>query len=140
MTDSKYIKYKDVIAEAAAAKAAAYAPYSGFKVGAALVTKSGKIFRGCNVENISLGLTICAERAAVAAAISSGERDFEMIVVVTDSENPTLPCGACRQVLTEFAPAMRIVAATPSGKVDELELAALLPKPNQGILETEPRV
>ncbi|HAF02174.1 MAG TPA: cytidine deaminase, partial [Spartobacteria bacterium] len=96
---------EELVKAALQARNYAYAPYSKFSVGCALLTKSGKIFTGCNVENISLGLTICAERAAVAAAIAEGEKDFVAIAVVTDSDAPALPCGACRQVLAEFNPA-----------------------------------
>jgi|SRR5882762_7981283 cytidine deaminase len=131
---------KDLIEAAAAARSAAYAPYSKFAVGAAVLTKSGKIFSGCNVENISLGLTICAERSAIAAAVTAGTRDLIMIAVVTESKNPAVPCGACRQVMSEFNPRMKIVAATTNGKSEEFELSELLPKPKQGILEANRNV
>jgi cytidine deaminase len=131
---------KDLIEAAAAARSAAYAPYSKFAVGAAVLTKSGKIFSGCNVENISLGLTICAERSAIAAAVTAGTRDLIMIAVVTESKNPAVPCGACRQVMSEFNPRMKIVAATTNGKSEEFELSKLLPKPKQGILEANRNV
>ena len=134
MADHKVVNTKDLILEAAAAKAKAYAPYSDFAVGAALLTRSGQIFTGCNVENISFGLTICAERSAVTAAIASGEKDFTTIAVVTDLQEPVLPCGACLQVLAEFSPSMKIVAATTNGKSVEFDLSELLPKPVQGIL------
>jgi cytidine deaminase len=127
----------ELVAIASKVRSAAYAPYSKFAVGAALLTKSGRVFTGCNVENISLGLTICAERAAVATAIAAGEKDFTVIVVVTASKTPAVPCGACRQVLAEFSPTMRIVAATTTGQFEEFELADLLPKPAQGILESD---
>ena len=117
------------------AAARAYAPYSGFAVGAALLTKSGKIFSGCNVENVSLGLTICAERSAVAAAVANGEKDFVAIAVVAGSAEPAVPCGACRQVLAEFNPELKVIASTSSGKIQELVLSDLLPRPRQGILE-----
>jgi cytidine deaminase len=127
--------YDDLIAAASAALSAAYAPYSGFAVGAAVQAKSGKIFSGCNVENVSFGLTICAERAAIAAAVVDGVRDLIAIAVITDSKKPAVPCGACRQVMAEFNPKMRIVAATTSGESEEFELSELLPKPKQGILD-----
>jgi len=128
-------KYNDLIKAAAAARDRAYAPYSDFRVGAALVTDAGKIYTGCNVENISLGLTICAERSALATAIAGGSKDFAAIAVVTSGKKPAVPCGACRQVLAEFNPKMKILAATTEGEVQEFGLAELLPFPSQGILE-----
>jgi len=88
-----------LLAEARQAREAAYAPYSHFAVGAALRTRSGRVFRGCNVENISFGLTSCAERNAVFAAVVAGEKEFEAVAIVADSKEPVTPCGACRQVL-----------------------------------------
>lgn len=105
----------------------AYAPYSKFKTGAALLGKSGKVYTGCNVENISYGLTICAERTAVFKAISEGERDFEKIAVITGSEELVTPCGACRQVLGEFNKNMPVISATTGGKIFEKKLSELLP-------------
>jgi cytidine deaminase len=124
-----------LLAAASQARSCAHAPYSGFAVGAALMTRAGKIFTGCNVENISLGLTICAERAAVAAAVAAGEKDFVAIALMTDSAEPAVPCGACRQVLAEFNPAIKIIASTVRQRVAEFALSELLPRPRQGILE-----
>jgi cytidine deaminase len=115
----------------------AYAPYSNFRVGAALLTKDGNVFTGCNVENISFGLTICAERAAVVAAIAAGATDFVAIAIVSDSATPVSPCGACRQVLSEFVPAnedMEVRSANIGGEVFQSTLNALLPRAKAGIL------
>ena len=128
-------KYNELIEAAAAARQRAYAPYSGFKVGAALVSKAGKIYTGCNVENVSFGLTICAERAAIATAIAQGSQEFGAIAIVTAGKKPAIPCGACRQVLAEFNPNMKVIASTVDGKVQEFDLAELLPFPSEGILE-----
>jgi cytidine deaminase len=128
-------KYNELISAATAARDLAYAPYSGFQVGAALVTNAGKIYTGCNVENVSLGLTICAERSAIATAVAQGSKDLVAIAVVTAGKKPTVPCGACRQIMAEFNPGMKIIAATVDGKVQEFDLAELLPFPSQGILE-----
>ena len=113
----------------------AYAPYSKFLVGAVLVGKDGRIFAGCNVENISFGLTICAERNAVFAAVAAGCRDYEKIVIVADTEVPASPCGACRQVLAEFNPDMKVVLANFRGQSETFPLSELLPRPTSGILD-----
>jgi cytidine deaminase len=125
----------ELIDAAHAAREKAHAPYSKFAVGAALQAKSGEIYAGCNVENLSFGLTLCAERSAVAAAVSNGCRDFVAIAVVTDSKEPAAPCGACRQVLAEFNPNLQIISVTVSGEIQEFDLAKLLPLSHQGILE-----
>ncbi|MSR01899.1 MAG: cytidine deaminase [Gemmatimonadetes bacterium] len=103
-----------MVEQAWAVRQRAYAPYSGFQVGAALEATSGQVFVGCNVENASYGLTICAERAAVVQAVSSGIREFLRIVVVTGTEPPAAPCGACRQVLAEFGVDWVVEAVGPS--------------------------
>jgi cytidine deaminase len=119
------------------ARARAYAPYSKFLVGAALLTRSGKVFIGCNVENISFGLTMCAERVCVGNAIGAGERELEAIAIVAASREPILPCGACRQVLAEFNPKLAIYSATSGDEVSEFHLENLLPQSRQGILESD---
>lgn len=112
----------------------AYAPYSNFRVGAVLVGSDGRTFGGCNVENISYGLTICAERNAVFAAVAAGCRDFVKVVVATDTAEPASPCGACRQVLAEFNSDMEVVLANFRGKAERFRLSELLPRPSKGIL------
>lgn len=116
-----------LVQEALRGQEAAYAPYSKFKVGAALRTRGGRVFLGCNVENSSYGLSICAERVAMTKAVSEGETDFVAIAVVTSSSPPSPPCGACRQFLAEFARDLRVVLANTDGERRETTLAALLP-------------
>ena len=117
----------DKLIEAArAAQRRAYAPYSNFHVGAALESEDGTIYTGCNVENASYGLTICAERAAICAAVTAGARKFRRAVVVSDVDPPAAPCGACRQVLAEFGRELRIDGVGPTGTVS-WTIAQLLP-------------
>jgi len=126
---------KDSLREIAIqARSRAYAPYSKFLVGAALLSVSGRVFAGCNVENISFGLTMCAERVCVGNAVQEGEREFQSITIVSDSEEPIMPCGACRQVLAEFSPNLTVVSWTLRGEKKEIGLATLLPLSRQGIL------
>lgn len=126
----------ELIRTAEEARSHAYAPYSKFAVGAALLTNSGRVFTGCNIENISFGLTLCAERVALGEAISHGEKEIVAIYLIADSKRPVLPCGACRQVLAEFNPALKIVTSTIGGERESVELKSLLPRHNQGILES----
>lgn len=121
--------------DAFAARDRAYAPYSGFAVGAALESVAGDVFTGCNVENISFGLTICAERNAVFAAVASGVRAFRRIVIVSDSREPITPCGACRQVLAEFSENLEVVSINNHNQKYRAKLNKLLPRPKAGILE-----
>lgn len=126
----------DLLAKALACRKAAYAIYSRFAVGAALETTTGKVFTGCNVENLSYGLTICAERNAVFAAVAAGEREFVRIVIVADSREPVSPCGACRQVLAEFSAEMEVRCVNLQGDEYRARLDELLPRAKVGILDS----
>jgi len=116
---------EELVAAATSARATAYVPYSGYAVGAALRTADGHIFTGCNVENASYGLGVCAERNAVFQAVARGEREIQVVAVVT--ENGVTPCGACRQVLAEFGPEMTVIVADVAGKRRIYALSELLP-------------
>ena len=127
---------RDSLVQAAkAARLHAHAPYSNFFVGAALECADGSVFTGCNVENLSFGLTICAERVAIGAAVAAGKRDFRCIAVAADTSEPVSPCGACRQVMAEFNPALPIILSTLGGKTEEFTLDQLLPRASTGILD-----
>lgn len=115
-----------LIAQARAAQAQAHAPYSHFPVGAALEADDGRVFAGCNVENVSYGLSICAERMALGAGVVAGARRFRRLVVVTAVDPPAAPCGACRQYLAEFGMDLEVIAVGPSQQ-RRWSLAALLP-------------
>lgn len=117
-----------LVAAARKARENAHAPFSNFRVGAALRAESGRIYTGCNVENASYGLTCCAERVAIFKAISEGERGFEAIAVVTDADELTPPCGACRQIIWEFCGDVPVVLANLAGKIEEERSANLLPR------------
>lgn len=123
----------ELIAAAWKVREMAYAPYSNFHVGAALLAGDGRIFPGCNVENISYGLTNCAERVAMGAAIAAGARSFEKVVVVADTAQPISPCGACRQVLAEFG--VKTVILVNRTERGEFSLEELLPRASTGILD-----
>ncbi len=122
-------EYDSLIAAARRARENAHAPYSNFRVGAALRAKSGRIFGGCNVENATYGLTVCAERVAIFKAVSEGERGFDAVAVVTDADSLTPPCGACRQLIWEFCGDVPIVMANLKGKREVLQMRDLFPKP-----------
>ena len=120
---------KALIAAARRARRHAHARYSGFKVGAALETADGTVITGCNVENATYGLTICAERVAMFKAISEGHRRFKRVAVVADTADPTPPCGACRQILWEFGGDLEVVLANLRRETGRLALKDLLPVP-----------
>jgi cytidine deaminase len=117
-----------LIAAAARARGTAYAPYSRFRVGAAVRTASGAVYTGANIENASYGLSHCAERVAIHKAVSEGHRRLEAIAVVADGPSPAMPCGACRQVMAEFG-VRRVIVATPAGRRRVRTLRQLLPEP-----------
>lgn len=119
-----------VLADAAkSARENAHAPYSNFKVGAAVRAKSGRVYTGCNVENATYGLTVCAERVAIFKAISEGERGFDAIAVCTDTEALTPPCGACRQIIWEFCGDVDVILSNLKGHTEAHKMAALFPRP-----------
>jgi cytidine deaminase len=119
----------DLISEATKARENAVAPFSKYKVGAALVTKSGKVYRGCNVENCTYALTVCAERVALLTALAAGEREFTAIAVVTQSEVPGTPCGPCRQLMWEYCGDIDVTVANLAGKRTDYKLSTLFPHP-----------
>src|SRR5437588_12981895 len=129
------MQFANLIQAASTARQRAYAPYSNFAVGAAVQGRSGAVFVGSNIENVSYGLTICAERIAIGSAVVAGEREFVAIAVVADTTEPIVPCGACRQSFAEFAPDLIIVSATTRGGQKLENLSHLLPDPKRGILE-----
>ncbi len=116
-----------LVAAARMAQRNAYAPYSAFPVGAAVRTRGGSVYSACNVENASYGLSCCAERNAVYAAVAAGDREIVAVAVVADTAMPVSPCGACRQVLSEFNPAMAVIMASRGGVLKKLRLDRLLP-------------
>ncbi|MGR3765071.1 cytidine deaminase [Rossellomorea sp. NS-SX7] len=133
----KYVRVKrrvnrmnteQLIKEAKAAREKAYVPYSKFKVGAALLTKDGKVYHGCNIENAAYSMCNCAERTALFKAYSEGDKDYSMIAVVADTARPVPPCGACRQVISELCSKdMKVVLTNLKGDVEELTVGELLP-------------
>ena len=127
MTKLTMEEKQQLIRMALAAREKAYAPYSDFMVGAALRAADGRIFTGCNVENAAYGATICAERTAMAKAVSEGHRSFRRIAIYADSESWCTPCGACRQFLAEFSPDMEVLCAKAGDRYVSYKLSELLP-------------
>ncbi|MBL8149551.1 MAG: cytidine deaminase [Blastocatellia bacterium] len=119
----------DLVKLATEARENAIAPYSGFRVGAALLATDGSIYTGCNIENSTLGLTLCAERVALLKALSEGKRHFEKVTVVTDTRMLTPPCGSCRQMLWEFCGDVEVEMANLNGEIEHKHMAELLPSP-----------
>lgn len=117
-----------LISTAVEARERAHAPFSRFKVGAALETNSGEIVTGCNIENASYGLTLCAERVAIFKAVSEGKREFKHLAIVVDTDDLTPPCGACRQIIWEFCGDIPVTMANLKGQVETLRMSELLPK------------
>ncbi|QQS42796.1 MAG: cytidine deaminase [Acidobacteriota bacterium] len=122
------VNSEELISDAQAARENAFAPFSGFRVGAALLSKDGEIFTGCNVESATYGLTMCAERVAIFKAVSEGVSEFESIAVVTGAQRLTPPCGACRQVIWEMCGNVTVVLANLEGLRETFEMKDLLPE------------
>ncbi len=120
-------KWQELLDAANKVRDLAYAPYSDFHVGAALLTDDGEIIVGCNVENATYGATICAERTAIGTAVASGKKTFTAICVLTQADSPVAPCGICRQVLAEFCEDLPVLMATTSGRYEFVSLDDLLP-------------
>ena len=122
-------EYDGLVSAAKQARENAHAPISNFRVGAAVRANSGRVFAGCNIENATLGLTCCAERVAIFKAVSEGERGFDAIAIVTDTDTLTPPCGSCRQIIWEFCGDVPVILANLKGKVESERSGTLLPRP-----------
>ena len=130
--EKKEMQVEALVAKARSARDNAHAPFSNFKVGAALETEEGGIFTGCNIENVTLNLSICAERVALFKALSEGHTRFKRIAIVSAGDTPTPPCGACRQILWEFCGDIELALANLQGKVETLRLKDLFPRAFDG--------
>lgn len=119
---------RELIEAAARVREHAFAPFSEFRVGAAVLTKDGRMYTGCNVESATYGLTMCAERVALFKAVSEGHREFAQLAVVADTEKPTPPCGACRQVIWELCGDVPVTLSNPAGRTETLRMSELLPR------------
>ncbi|MBP1691569.1 MAG: cytidine deaminase [Bacteroidetes bacterium] len=126
------MNYRSLVSRARAAKRHSHSPYSRFRVGAAVLTSSGKVYTGCNIENSSYGLTVCAERTALFKAVSEGETSFVAVAIASDEKDATPPCGACRQVIMDLAGDVDVILSTGNGALKVLKLADLLPLPFGG--------
>ena len=120
-------EWNELIEKAREAQTKAYAPYSKFRVGAALEGASGKVYLGCNVENASYRVTTCAEQSAISVAVIAGERKFTRLALVADSPDPVTPCGACRQALVEFAPDLQVYSVSKTGAEQRWKISELIP-------------
>jgi cytidine deaminase len=127
--ENKVPDYHPLITAAKLAREKAHAKFSNFKVGAALRTKSGKVYSGCNIENATYGLTLCAERVAIFKAVSEGDTQFDAIAVSCDTDVLTPPCGACRQIIWEFCGDVPVILSNLKGKVEIFQMRELFPKP-----------
>lgn len=125
--DGKMFPLEKLINVARAAMEKAYSPYSNFPVGAALISKEGNVYSGCNVENASYGLTCCAERVAIFKAVADGIKHFKAIAIIANTDMPCTPCGACRQVMSEFAPDMEVYMVSKKGNYIKAKVTELLP-------------
>ena len=129
---SSEVSNTDLIAAAAEARERAHVPFSHFQVGAALETVTGEIIKGCNIENASYGLTLCAERVAIFKAVSEGQRKFTALAVAVDTDELTPPCGACRQIIWEFCGDIPVTMANLAGRTETMQMSDLLPKAFDG--------
>jgi len=120
---------RNLIEKAASAMANSYSPYSRFKSGAAIESSDGAVFTGCNIENAAFGVTLCAETAAVASAVSAGKRSFRRIAIISEESAYCFPCGTCRQLLNEFSPEMEVLCSRSDGRYVSYPLTSLLPMP-----------